>query len=65
LAAAAWTWFIWVFRSIAMLGEDRSTAFVVVHSSLALISIGLAIPVAVVGWRMLRRPGSADREVGQ
>jgi hypothetical protein len=56
LVAAAWTWLIWIFRSIAMLGEDRPTGFIVAHTTIAVISVGLAIPVAVAGWRMLRRP---------
>jgi hypothetical protein len=49
-----WTWLIWLFRSVAMFGEDRATGFIVVHSGIAAISMVLAIPVALVGWRMLR-----------
>jgi hypothetical protein len=39
-----------------MLGEDRPTGFIVAHSGIAAISVVLAIPVAIVGWRMLRCP---------
>jgi hypothetical protein len=41
-----------------MLDEDRPTSFVVVHSGIAAISVALAVPVAIVGWRMLRRPAA-------
>jgi hypothetical protein len=55
LAAAAWTWVIWITRLVNMAGEDRSAGFVAVHGAIAGISMLLAIPVAWVGLRMLRR----------
>lgn len=54
LAAAAWTWFVWVTRLLNMAGEDRSAGFVAVHAGLAVVSLLLAVPVAVVGWRLSR-----------
>jgi hypothetical protein len=55
LAAAAWTWLIWVTRLVNMAGEDRSTGFLAVHGAIAGISMLLAIPVGWVGLRMVRR----------
>lgn len=37
-----------------MAGEDRSAGFVAVHLALAVVSLLLAIPVAVAGRRMAR-----------
>jgi hypothetical protein len=56
LAAAAWTWLIWITRLVNMAGEDRSAGFLAVHAGIAVISMLLAIPVAWVGLRMARRP---------
>jgi hypothetical protein len=55
LAAAAWTWLIWIVRLVNMAGEDRSAGFLAVHGAIAGISMLLTIPVAWVGLRMLRR----------
>jgi hypothetical protein len=55
LAAAAWTWLIWITRLVNMAGEDRSAGFLAVHGGLAGISMLLAIPVAWVGLRLVRR----------
>jgi hypothetical protein len=56
LVAAAWTWFVWLTRLVNMAGEDRSAGFVAVHLALAVVSLLLAVPVAVAGRRMLRAP---------
>jgi hypothetical protein len=55
IAAAAWTVFVWVTRLVNQAGEDRSTGFVAVHSTLAAVSLLLAVPVAWVGWRLVQR----------
>jgi len=39
---------------VNMAGEDRSAGFYVVHSALAVISIGFGVAVGVVGWKALR-----------
>jgi hypothetical protein len=39
---------------VIMAGNDHSTGFLVVHGGLAAISLALAVPVAVIGWRMWR-----------
>lgn len=54
LAAGAWTLFVWVTRLINMAGEDRSAGFYVVHSALAVISIGFGVAVGIVGLKALR-----------
>jgi hypothetical protein len=41
---------------VIMAGDDHSAGFLAVHGTLAGISLLLAIPVAVIGWR-LWRPG--------
>jgi hypothetical protein len=55
LAAAVWTWLIWITRLVNMAGEDRSAGFLAVHGALAVISMLLALPVAWVGLGMVRR----------
>ena len=61
MVAAAWTVFVWVNRLVNLAGDDRSAAFIAVHAVLALISLALAVPVGVVGWRLARgaRPPTA------
>jgi hypothetical protein len=54
LAAAVWTWFIWVVRIINIAGNGHSAAFVAVHVGLAAVSLLLAVPVGYVGLRLLR-----------
>jgi hypothetical protein len=54
LAAGGWALFVWVTRLVNMAGEDRSAGFYVVHSALAVISIGFGVAVGVIGWRALR-----------
>ncbi len=39
-------------------GEDRSASFIAVHAVIAAISLALAVPVAIVGWRMRAMPRS-------
>ncbi len=54
VAAAAWTAFVWITRLVNIAGDNRSASFVTVHVVIAAISLALAIPVAIVGWRMRR-----------
>jgi hypothetical protein len=54
--AAAWTIFIWVTRIRNILGDDTTdTAFKVVHSVLALVSVAFAVAVLGVASRNRRR----------
>jgi hypothetical protein len=55
LAAAGWTFFIWITRIANILGDDdRSAGFKVVHVVLALVSVAFATAIAVIGYRALR-----------
>lgn len=46
---------IWVNRLVNLAGDDRSAGFIAVHVALAVVSLALAVPVAVVGWRLRAR----------
>jgi hypothetical protein len=55
LAAAGWTFFIWITRIGNILGDDdRSAGFKVVHVILALISVAFAAAITVIAVRGLR-----------
>lgn len=54
--AAAWTIFVWVTRMRNILTDDTTdTAFKVVHSVLALVSVAFAIAILGVASRNRRR----------
>ena len=55
---AAWTGFVWITRLVNLAGEDRSAGFVAEHAVIAAISLALAVPVAIIGWRLLRKESS-------
>jgi hypothetical protein len=56
---------VWVTRLVNLAGDDRSAAFIAVHLVIAVISLALAIPVAIVGWRLLRKESwRGDRNPG-
>ena len=50
---------MWVNRLVNLVGDDRGARFIAVHVVIAVISLALAMPVAVAGWR-LRRLGRED-----
>lgn len=57
LAAAAWTAYVWITRLFLMWPGDESIAFKLVHTALAVISLGFAGIIAwygVDGLRSLR-----------
>ena len=68
LAAAAWSlwvWIVFIFNQVRSPDPDETTAFKVVHFSLAGISILFAIAVGVIGIRSLRasrKPESRDED---
>lgn len=37
---------------VNLAGDDRSAAFIAVHVIIAVISLALAVPVGIVGWRL-------------
>lgn len=55
IVAALWTAFVWINRVVNLIGDDRSAAFIAVHLVLAVISLGFAVPLAWIGWRLARR----------
>ncbi len=59
LPFAAWTVAVWVVRSVGIVTNDHSTAFVVVHLVLATVSIGLAVLTVT---RLRRALGEPDVE---
>ena len=62
VAAAGWTFFVWITFIRNIVGEDdRSTGFKVVHIVLAVISIAFGAAIAVIGARALRRERDATR----
>jgi methylmalonyl-CoA mutase cobalamin-binding subunit len=50
-AFAVWTVWVWATRIWNLLADDHSVGFKVVHSVLALVSVGFA----VVTWGIVRR----------
>ncbi|HLF41567.1 MAG TPA: hypothetical protein VI854_08845 [Acidimicrobiia bacterium] len=54
LAAAAWTFYVWVSRIVIMAGQDESAGFKAVHLVLALVSLGFGAFIARIGLRSLR-----------
>jgi uncharacterized protein YhhL (DUF1145 family) len=54
IVAAGWTAFVWLNRLVNLAGDDRSATFIAVHVVLALISLAFAVPMAVIGWRLVR-----------
>ena len=46
LAAAVWTFYVWISRIVILAGQDTSTAFKLVHFFLAVVSIGFGVAIA-------------------
>jgi hypothetical protein len=57
VGVAAWTAFVWGNRLVNLAGDDRSASFIAVHIVVAVVSLLLAVPVALVGWRLARGSG--------
>ncbi|MBY0398123.1 MAG: hypothetical protein K2X91_16890 [Thermoleophilia bacterium] len=54
---------MWINRLVNLAGDDRSARLIAVHLVIAVISLALAVPVAIAGWR-LRRVGRGNRRRG-
>jgi hypothetical protein len=64
VAACVWTLYVWITRMWVIAGDSHGFAFKAVHAVLAIVSVGLAIPVGVIGWRALqatKRSAGDDR----
>jgi hypothetical protein len=63
LGFGAWTWVIWITLMVNVVNDPRAfaagspTGFLVVHWTLAAISLALGTGIAVLGWRGLRHVG--------
>lgn len=63
LAAAAWNAWVWLTRLGLVLDGSNSAPFRLVHAVLIVVSLGFAVALAVVGWRLRREArGSGDRD---
>lgn len=62
-AAAGWTAWVWLTRLGIVLDQRQSAGFRLVHGVLIVVSLGFAVALAVVGWRMRREAAehSTDR----
>jgi hypothetical protein len=61
LAAAAWTFYVWLTRMWNILRDPaHDTSFKVVHSVLAVVSVAFAVAITVIALRM-RREAKATR----
>jgi len=54
VALCAWTLYVWITRIWIMAGQHNSAGFVVVHVTLAIISIAFGLVAGYFGWRRLR-----------
>jgi len=56
LAAAGWTFFVWITFIRNIVGQDdRSTGFKVVHIVLAVVSIAFGAAITVIAYRGLKQ----------
>lgn len=61
LAAAAWTIYVWGFRTINLVGDDeRDFAFKAVHIVLAMVSVAFAVAIGRIGLAARRRAKESD-----
>ena len=66
LAAAAWTIYVWGFRTVNLIGDDEhGFAFKAVHIALAMVSVAFALAIGRIGLsarRAARAPEGGERE---
>lgn len=54
IALCAWTLYVWITRVVIIAGQDQTTAFKVVHDTLAAISIAFGLGAGYLGYKTLR-----------
>ncbi len=54
IALCAWTLYVWITRIWIIAGQDHDAGFVVVHTTLGVISIAFGLAAGRIGWRALR-----------
>ena len=60
IALCAWTLYVWITRIVIIAGQDNSAGFVVVHVTLAVISIAFGLAAGWIGWKALRGRRSVE-----
>jgi hypothetical protein len=63
IALCAWTLYVWVTRLWIMAHQHNSAGFVVVHVTLALISIAFGLVAGRLGWKALQAAPSPKNSV--
>ncbi|MDQ3879225.1 MAG: hypothetical protein M3290_12880 [Actinomycetota bacterium] len=51
IAAAVWTFYVWISRIVIMAGQNTSTGFKVVHYALAVVSLAFGTAIAWIGFK--------------
>ena len=64
LVIAAWNLWLWATRiyNLAEGAEDFTAAFIGAHAVLYVVSIGLSVVLAVMGWRLRREARESGPE---
>jgi hypothetical protein len=65
IAAAVWTFYVWISRLVIMSGQHNSFGFNLVHGILAAVSIAFGVAVGKIGWsaRPARTGGGKAQQV--
>jgi hypothetical protein len=62
IALCAWTLYVWISRLFIMAGQKGNSAgFIVVHTTLALISIAFGLVAGWIGLKALRAGRTAEQ----
>lgn len=51
IAAAIWTFYVWISRIVIMTGQNTSTGFKVVHYALAAVSLAFGTAIAWIAFK--------------
>lgn len=57
IAAAVWTFYVWISRIVIMSGQNTSTGFKVVHYALAAVSLAFGGAIAWIALKA-RKPNN-------
>ena len=59
IAAAVWTFYVWISRIVILSGQHNSFGFNLVHGILAAVSIAFGLAVGKIGWDARRAAKAA------
>ena len=65
IALCAWTLYVWLTRLWIMAHQHNSAGFVVVHVTLAIISIAFGLVAGRLGWKALQATPRGGSEATQ